>query len=845
MDEATYDLGIEESGNEPRRPGLPVEPRRLLLILWPHRKRFGLVFAAAALVALVTFFLLPKTYESSAVLVYEGSPLLATSDDDAPSVEAFVQSAVLPSRLREVRDRLGWPIPLHGLASLVDAEVESKASMRIAASGQTAEDAYTLATTVLDVFLEQEAAFNQRELERLTAENEVALRNARERRDAAQAAFNAFREKSGRPDLLDEREELLQRAATLRARDDEAAVEIAAQSALIEELERARSELPRQVVASAVRGSPVDAPLGQARAELANARSTLSEEHPRVQALKERVQSLQAQRGSEPSVVGEQTLIANPALASVDEQLASARGKLAAAQERKAAVRVLLADIQRETEALAPAEGEARAVTGELDAAIARFELLTTEAAALRDAALSPLTGFQVLSSPMMPEEPVRSKGALAFLVPLPFLVVAVFALLVLLRELRTLNVEAPREVAWWGNGPVLGTTVWPRDPDALPTFVAELEDQGVYGAGRTLVVPATEAERDIACSFAMRLADAPWLAAAILEVGDRARPDSALVTPPPPDQYLTHQPDYARRLSSQGTPSVAHGRAVPHKPTIQGFVPPSDAAPAATPIITPAPESAGGSPQGTSRPPRKRTVIGLPAVRPSPAVVPTPDSTSHSKPSQSGTESAAAPAGPKPFQRKRDAGATMRVIGPATRTDAPTEGAANERSSPEEDAFLLTRSVSVSSEEPSPVGRAVHIRTELPNDEASRAVMRAAVRLLGDDDDTDQVRRSRPPKAGSAQGARGVALAWNGPLSGPVLRRAARLAHRVLVVVSSGLSVVELAQIKTRLGRHDGVGYVLVNLSSAYVDAADRVGPVEEFWQGPRDGDGGDSYRP
>jgi len=65
------------------------------------------------------------------------------------------------------------------------------------------------------------------------------------------------------------------------------------------------------------------------------------------------------------------------------------------------------------------------------------------------------------------------------------------------------------------------------------------------------------------------------------------------------------------------------------------------------------------------------------------------------------------------------------------------------------------------------------------------------------------------------------------------------------LVVVSSGLSVVELTQIKTRLGRQDGVGYVLVNLSSAYVDAADRVGPVEEFWKGPRDGDGADSYGP
>lgn len=114
---------------------------------------------------------------------------------------------------------------------------------------------------------------------------------------------------------------------------------------------------------------------------------------------------------------------------------------------------------------------------------------------------------------------------------------------------------------------------------------------------------------------------------------------------------------------------------------------------------------------------------------------------------------------------------------------------------------------------------------------------MRAAVRLLGNgEEDLTELRRSRPPVAASADDVSGVALAWNGPLSGPVLRRAARLAHRVVVVVSSGLSVVDLARVKTRLGRDRGVGYVLVNVGDRYIDAEDRVGPVAEFWQGARD---------
>jgi hypothetical protein len=62
------------------------------------------------------------------------------------------------------------------------------------------------------------------------------------------------------------------------------------------------------------------------------------------------------------------------------------------------------------------------------------------------------------------------------------------------------------------------------------------------------------------------------------------------------------------------------------------------------------------------------------------------------------------------------------------------------------------------------------------------------------------------------------------------------------MVVVSSGMSGIELARLPTRLGRENGVGYVLVNVDDAYVDLEDRVGPVEAFWQGPREGEGGES---
>jgi hypothetical protein len=168
--------------------------------------------------------------------------------------------------------------------------------------------------------------------------------------------------------------------------------------------------------------------------------------------------------------------------------------------------------------------------------------------------------------------------------------------------------------------------------------------------------------------------------------------------------------------------------------------------------------------------------------------------------------------------------------------------------SGPEEEAFLLTRPVPVATDQTPRrvVGRTVHVNTESTHASASNAVMRAAVRLLGnDDDDVTNLRRSDPPAALAVGDVTGVALAWNGPLSGPVLRRAARLAHRVMVVVSSGMSVIDLARVQTRLGRDKGVGYVLVNLSDAYVDLQDRVGPVEAFWEAPGDPSGKDPGLP
>ncbi|MBT8463205.1 MAG: hypothetical protein HKN97_08530 [Myxococcales bacterium] len=844
MDDATYDFGDEEaSAEKPRRPGLPVEPRRLLWVLRDQRKRLLKVFVVASVIALLGSFFVPQTFESSAQLLYEGTPALERAGA-RPTPDAFVDAAIAPSRLREVRDRLSWDVSLEGLESQVEVTLEAEAAMRIVGRASGAERAQALTQAVLEVFLARQASFNKGRLERLTAENAQGLEHAKETRNEAVAAYEVFREESGKPDVLQEKTQLLARADQLRTEAEAASVEIVAQQARINELEKAQKELPRQMVASAKRGSPVDSPLAQARSELASARASLSEQHPRVQALKQRVASLQAQRKGQKAELGEQTMAVNPARAAVDQELATARAELAGAKERESALLVLLKTIRAEIESLSPDEGEARQLLGAAEAAEERFTQLSERAAELRDASLGPMTGFRVLSFPMVPEESHPSGPYVVLLVMLPIVAALIFAIAIIVGRLRSLTVEAPREVAWWGNGPVLGTSVWPRDPGALETFVDELEDYGMYGAGRTLVVPATEVERDIACSFAMRLADAPWLAAAILDVGERAGTASsaAPVITPAPSPQPPAAPSRPRRLSSQAGVSAPPGARPSARPTIQGVVPPSSSSPSGPPVVTPPPKPQDEAEKDekqaySSRPPRKKTMIGLPAVQssrppgistspPSVAPVSTIGSSEPPRPSSQ----------PEPFRRKRGARATVRMMVPLPDVYTPErDEATGDAEAADEEAFLLTRPVPVATEQsPSRAGRAVHVRTETPAAGASNAVMSAAVRLLGDTE--EELRRLRPsdppdravPSSGSV---RGVALAWNGPLSGPVLRRAARLAHRVMVVVSSGISVIELARIQTRLGRTKGVGYVLVNVGDAYVDLQDRVGTVEEFW--------------
>jgi hypothetical protein len=80
---------------------------------------------------------------------------------------------------------------------------------------------------------------------------------------------------------------------------------------------------------------------------------------------------------------------------------------------------------------------------------------------------------------------------------------------------------------------------------------------------------------------------------------------------------------------------------------------------------------------------------------------------------------------------------------------------------------------------------------------------------------------------------------AWEGPLEGPALRRAARLADRILVLTRAGATPIgRLHQARHRVGRKKGIAYIVVGLPPELQSLPDRVGDVGGFWglpTGPR----------
>jgi hypothetical protein len=277
--------------------------------------------------------------------------------------------------------------------------------------------------------------------------------------------------------------------------------------------------------------------------------------------------------------------------------------------------------------------------------------------ATLEDALQDPPSGFVVLDPGAVPEYPIRNKMKMVAFGVIVAFTLGLALLIVLRREFRGLRVQTPAEVAFWGNGPVLGATLWPEEPGGLDELVAGLDDFAPDAKGTLLIVGGSADDAGRAAELAERINE-DWLV----------------------DED------------------------------------------AATPLVTPRPSRRG------------------PLQTPPPAAPSTP------------------PPGPYPIGSR----------------GAPSTA--------------LARLPSAQSQE-------------------STRLMHRPERLRLE--------------------------AWEGPNEGQALRRAARLADRVIVLVRSGsVSALRLHAIGNRLGRAQGVGYVVIGLPEELRALPDRVGDVAGFWK-------------
>jgi hypothetical protein len=324
--------------------------------------------------------------------------------------------------------------------------------------------------------------------------------------EIARRRYNEFRDTHGIADLSTEQRSTLESAVNLRAQSELAASEVRALEAQIESLQAQLASTPQTRVIATGK-SPERAAYEELRRKLATARATLSGNHPRVQALQHQVDQLRAQlRAGGTSNSGDGLLATNTTYQAISMELRTAQVSLEALRERQRGLADLAEKAHQRVEAFSGIEGEASALLAEVKVNENLVRRLRQTEATLEDALRHPSSGFAIIDPGSVPEYPVRNKMKLIVFGAVPLLSFGLALFFVLRGEFRGLRVQTPAEVAFWGSGPVLGTTSWPNDPHGLDELVAGLDDYAPGAVGNVLIVGGSPAEAPLAAELADRM---------------------------------------------------------------------------------------------------------------------------------------------------------------------------------------------------------------------------------------------------------------------------------------------------------------------------------------------------
>jgi len=528
---------------------MAVDPYRLRRALWNARwLLIGGVVLGGSLGVFVAKVMMGDAYRTEVLLDYEGDLAVAGLEGSSvyglgPAAEALQRHAFL----RRLAEESKFEGSLTQLGHMIDYEVDYLAeTLSFGVYGDSAlgsaENARLVTALFLDYHRERQAKRIEQEIRRITKR----IDGAKEKAEDARRIYNEFREKHGIAHLSSEQNSMVRSAVDLRSRSELAESEIRALEAQVSSLEAQLANIPRTTVVSSG-SSPEQAAYSRLRQELVSARASLSEDHPRVQALEQQVSQLQAQirRGGS----GDGSVQRNTTYTQVDDQLRRAKADLALSRERQKGLAEMADRADSRLDSLSGIEGEASVLLAEVKVNEELLGQLQVTEAALKDALEQPPSGFTVIDPGTPPEYPERDTQK-----KVAFLAILAVALLIALsaalwREFGGLRVATPAEVAFWGHGPVLGATTWPRDPRGLDELIAGLDDLAPDARGNLLIVGGSDGDAALARELAHRMND-DWF------VDAAPSPEHVtLRTPPPSGPYpIGGSPRTATAPASQST---------------------------------------------------------------------------------------------------------------------------------------------------------------------------------------------------------------------------------------------------------------------------------------------------
>jgi uncharacterized protein involved in exopolysaccharide biosynthesis len=525
------DEAQEEEGAKTKRPGLPVDVHRLLRAL--KRGRWWLLTAAAigsALGLLVGKFAVQHTYEATASIRYEGLPGQDAMDTqrDLPSLVSITHSEPMMMALRA---RMGMDgVTVDTMRRFVQVMPDTGSGLvSFTGAGESPERAALMANTIVELFLEHHQTRRRNEIQTgLTSLNQRIRAATGELREARRT-YDGFRERNHITDLTAEQEQAIASAAELRSQADLAQAEIQALEARVRQLEGALQRTPR-MEAVETGSSEGGQRLAAARARLREARATLSDEHPTVQALERQVEALERAGGGTTTRMSESSLHGD-----IETSLQEARAELEATRNRQVSLEQLAEQAQERTNRFSTIEGQAAGLLAQVNVKQALLTELTEQKARAEDELRDIPTGFRAVADARPPESAVPSKKKYIVAAAIPTAFMMIMLGMLFYRELRGLRVQTPAEVAWWGNGPVIGSTTWPRNPRALIDLVADMDDFAPEAKGTMLVVGATEPDRELAAEIASQL-NHDWSSTTLIDV-------PVIGALPPPKKYADHVP--------------------------------------------------------------------------------------------------------------------------------------------------------------------------------------------------------------------------------------------------------------------------------------------------------------